>query len=53
MLGDKETQSEVVVVKPGEKMGDSICRQSAAGFFVSILESGQYAREIIHISNRS
>jgi hypothetical protein len=30
-----------------------IDRQSVAEFFVSILENGQYSREIIHISNRS
>jgi uncharacterized protein YbjT (DUF2867 family) len=53
MLSDKENQSGVLVTKPGEKMKGSISRQSVAEFFVSILEHGQYAREIIHISNRS
>jgi uncharacterized protein YbjT (DUF2867 family) len=53
MLSDKENRSGVLVSKPGEKMGSSISRQSVAEFFVSILENGQHAREVIHISNRS
>jgi uncharacterized protein YbjT (DUF2867 family) len=53
MLNDNENQSGVLVAKPGEKMRGSLSRQSVAEFFVSILESGDYAREIIHISNRA
>jgi hypothetical protein len=53
MLNDKENHSGVMAVKPGEKMKGFIDRQSVAEFFVSILENGQYSREIIHISNRS
>jgi uncharacterized protein YbjT (DUF2867 family) len=52
MLSDKESHSGIIVAKPGEKMKSSIARQSVAEFFISILESGQYAREIIHISDR-
>jgi len=53
MLTDKENRSGVLVARPGEPMRSSISRQSVADFLVSILESGQYAREIIHISNRA
>ncbi len=52
LLNDKANQSGVLAVRPGEKMKGSISRQSVAEFFLSILESGQYSREIIHISNR-
>ena len=53
MLTDKANPSGVLVVRPGEKMKGSLSRQSAADLLLSILESGQHAREIIHISNRS
>jgi hypothetical protein len=53
MLTDKENASGVLVARPGQPMRSSISRQSVAEFLLSILESGQYAREIIHISNRA
>ncbi len=52
LLKDKGTHSGVLAVKPGEKMRGTLTRQAAAEFLVSILESGQYPREIVHISNR-
>lgn len=47
---DRENESGVLVVKPGERMKSSISRQSVADFFLSILEKGHYLRETIHIS---
>lgn len=53
MLTDKEIPSDVLVTRPGEPMRSSISRRSVAEFLVSILESGRYAREIVHVSNRA
>jgi uncharacterized protein YbjT (DUF2867 family) len=52
MLNDADNATGVMAVKPGEKMKGKLSRQSAAEFLVSIIESGQYRREIIHVSNR-
>jgi uncharacterized protein YbjT (DUF2867 family) len=50
MLTDREGRTGVLVTRPGEKMRSSISRQAVAEFLLSILESGRYPREIVHVS---
>jgi uncharacterized protein YbjT (DUF2867 family) len=49
MLNDSEP-TDVLVSEPGAKMNASISRQAVAQFFLSIVESGANARQVIHIS---
>jgi uncharacterized protein YbjT (DUF2867 family) len=53
MLTDKIFDNEVVATKEGEKPANKVLsRNSAAKFFLSIIENNEHIREVISISNQ-
>jgi uncharacterized protein YbjT (DUF2867 family) len=53
MLSDEPNGKAVVATKEGEKPeSPKLSRNSAANFFISIIENNDHIREVIHISNK-